>query len=163
MPQLDAATFLPQLVWLAITFIALYLILARVTLPRIGDVLDARQKRIDGNLEKAETLKEEAEAAREAYERSLEQARTEAHAKLTAAADRLAKEAAERRHALEETLEVQAKAAEQRIHSARDEALGQVRAIAKDIARDAAVKLIGTTPDDKAIDDAVDAAARGQE
>lgn len=163
MPQLDVATFLPQLVWLAITFVALYLIMARIALPRIGDVLDARLKRIDGNLDKAEALKEEAEAAREAYEKSLAEAHAEAHAKLTAAADRIAKQAAERRDALAETLDAQAKAAEQRIHDARAEALGEVHAIARDISRDAAVKLIGATPDDKAIDDALDAAARGQE
>ena len=163
MPQLDTATFLPQLVWLAITFVALYLLMARVALPRIGDVLDARQKRIDGNLEKAEALKEEAEAAREAYEKSLEQARAGAHAKLTAAADRLALKADERRHALEETLTAQAKAAEERIHAARDQALGEVRAIVKDLAGDAAAKLIGAKPDDKAIDDALDAVARGQD
>lgn len=162
MPQLDVATFLPQLVWLAITFVALYLLMARIALPRIGDVLEARLKRIEGNLEKAEALKQEAEAAREAYEKSLEGARAGAHAKLTAAADRLAVEAAQRRNALEETLEIQAKAAEERIHGARDEALREVRAIAKDIAGDAAAKLIGAKPDDKAIDDALDAAARGQ-
>ena len=157
------ATFLPQLVWLAITFAVLYLLMARIALPRIGDVLDARLKRIEGNLEKAEALKEEAEAAREAYEKSLDEARAGAHAKLTAAADRLAEQATQRRHALEETLEVQAKAAEERIHAARSEALGEVRAIAKDIAGDAAAKLIGAKPDDKAIDDALETAARRQE
>ncbi len=163
MPQLDVTTFLPQLVWLAITFVALYLIMARIALPRIGEVLDARLKRIEGNLEKAEALKEEAEAAREAYETSLTKAHEEAHAKLTAAAERISKEALERRDALAETLDAQAKAAEQRIDSARAEALGQVHAIARDIARDAAAKLIGAAPDDKAVDDALDVAARGQE
>ena len=163
MPQLDVTTFLPQLVWLGITFVALYLLMARIALPRIGDVLEARLKRIEGNLDKAEAFKEEAEAARETYEKSLEEARANAHAKLTATADRLAEQAAERRHALEETLEVQAKAAEERIHAARTKALGEVHAIAKDIARDAAAKLIGAKPDDKAIDDALEDATRGQE
>ena len=53
MPQLDFATFPPQLFWLAITFIVLYVLMAWVGLPRVGGVIAARRNRIDGDLEKA--------------------------------------------------------------------------------------------------------------
>ncbi len=160
MPQLDPATFLPQLVWLAITFVGLYLILARVTLPGIADVLERRRQRIDGNLEKAEALREEAEAAREAYEKALEAARTEALARLTETADSLAREAAERHRALAATLAGQIREAEQRITEAKEEALKNVRMIAAEIAGEATEKLIGTRVDEKSVEAAVDAASR---
>src|SRR3990170_484006 len=51
LPQLNPADFSPQLIWLALTFVVLYLILARVALPRIGEVLDERRERegvVDG-------------------------------------------------------------------------------------------------------------------
>ena len=160
MPQLDPATFLPQLVWLAITFVGLYLILARVTLPGIADVLERRRQRIDGNLEKAEALREEAEAAREAYEKALEAARTEALARLTETADSLTREAAERHRALAATLAGQIGEAEQRITEAKEEALKNVRMIAAEIASEATEKLIGTKADEKSVEAAVDAASR---
>ena len=60
MPQLDVSTFPPQLVWLLITFVALFLIVWKVALPRIIDVRDNRQRRIEDDLARAETLREEA-------------------------------------------------------------------------------------------------------
>ncbi len=144
MPQLDTATFAPQLVWLAITFIGLYLILARAVLPRIASVLEARQKRIDGNLEKAETLKVKAEAARAAYEEALEEARLAAHRRLIEAAEVLAREAEERHDALAGKLAEQGKEAEERIGAATRDALKHVHTVAAEIAGAATEKLIGT-------------------
>ena len=71
MPQLEQiSTFPSQIFWLVITFAALFFVMWRIAVPRIADVLEARQKRIDDNLDKAETAKKEAEAAIEAYEQS---------------------------------------------------------------------------------------------
>ncbi|MFB3149920.1 MAG: F0F1 ATP synthase subunit B' [Alphaproteobacteria bacterium] len=143
MPQLDTATFAPQLVWLAITFIGLYLILARAVLPRIASVLEERQKRIDVNLEKAEALKVKAEAARAAYEEALDAARVAAHTRLSEAADVLAREAAERHEALAGKLAQEGKEAEERIGAAMEEALKHIHTVAAEIAGAATEKLIG--------------------
>jgi len=48
MPQLDIATFAPQLVWLAISFILLYVLMAWVGLPRISKAIAARRARMLG-------------------------------------------------------------------------------------------------------------------
>ncbi len=65
MPQLDFANPLTiaQVVWLAIIFVVLYLLLSRWALPQVGAVLEQRANRIQGDLEAAKTAKASADAA----------------------------------------------------------------------------------------------------
>ena len=56
MPQLNFHDFPPQLVWLLIVFAALYLVLSKVALPKVGEVLQMRADRIKGDLDRAAAL-----------------------------------------------------------------------------------------------------------
>src|ERR1700755_3597104 len=79
-PPFESSTFASQLVSLVIAFVALYLIVSRIALPRVGGVIDARQNKIEGDLAEAQKLKDESEAALKAYESELAAARTRASA-----------------------------------------------------------------------------------
>jgi len=78
MPQLDFATFPNQWFWLIVTLVILYLVLSRVALPRIASVLSERQGVMSSDLEQAETLKQRAVEAEQAYVKALADARAEA-------------------------------------------------------------------------------------
>src|SRR6478736_1475141 len=93
-PPFDSSTFASQLVSLVIAFVALYLIVSRIALPRVGGIIDARQNAIEGDLAAAQKLKDESDAALKAYESELAAARSRAQAisnetreKLNAAAE----------------------------------------------------------------------------
>ncbi|HEY1796983.1 MAG TPA: hypothetical protein VGG57_12785 [Stellaceae bacterium] len=76
MPQLDFTTFAPQLFWLLVTFVVLYGLMKWVAVPRVGRVIDARRDKLEGDLNRAARLKEEAEGVLAAYQRTLAEART---------------------------------------------------------------------------------------
>src|SRR3954454_24462647 len=79
-PPFQKETFASQLIWLAVFFIGLYLLMSRVALPRVGGIIAARASQIEGDLAEANRLKQETEGAITAYEKTLADARNNAQA-----------------------------------------------------------------------------------
>ncbi|MBC8270315.1 MAG: F0F1 ATP synthase subunit B' [Rhodospirillaceae bacterium] len=145
LPQLDVSTFPPQLIWLGLTFVVLYVTMSRIALPKISQVLEERQHRIDDNLKKAETLKEEAEAAAQAYEAALAKARSKAHQIMLETHNAIAEKAAETQGEVGTRLESQIKDAEGRILEAKNAAMAGLSAVAAEVALSACQKVSGET------------------
>lgn len=162
MPQFDPSMFAPQLFWLAVMFATLYFVMARHAIPRISEVLDERQRRIDENLERAQQLKAEAELAIAQYERALAESRAQAHEVMKQTADRLAREADARNKELAQRLAEQIKAGEARIQAAKDQAVANVRQVAGEVASAVVTKLVGAAPDPAKLDKAIAAAMQEQ-
>jgi len=162
LPQLDVSTFSSQIVWLTITFVALYVLMSKVALPRIGEVLEERQNKIDDNIAKAEALKIQAEAASNAYETSLSEARTKAQTAIRDVKEKATAEAAKSQAALNKKLQVQIASSEKAIASARDEALSGIKDVATDVASALVEKLIDEVPSDASVDKAITAALKGR-
>src|SRR5204862_6193677 len=74
-PPLQVETYASQLLWLALVFVALYLLMSRLALPRINSILEDRKQRIAGDLTAANRLKGESDGAMAVYEKSLTDAR----------------------------------------------------------------------------------------
>ena len=162
MPQLDYHTFAPQLVWLAITFVVLYVLMSRLALPKIKAAIDGRRHHLDHDLGRAAALKEEAEAALAAYQKTLADARAAAQETLRVTGEKLAAEAAERQRQLAATLAEQIAAAEARIAAGKDQALAEIRGVATEVGGAIVEKLTGTTPSADAMTGAVGRALNGR-
>lgn len=161
MPQLDPTFYPSQIVWLVITFVALYLVMWRVVVPRISDVLESRRQRIEDNLERAETLKKEAEAALRAYEKGLADARAEAHGILVEASTRLAEQTAKQEAEVAKKLAARIAASEAEIARAVQAALGSIRDVAAELVQEASQRLIGERPEIAEVGKAVDTVLKG--
>lgn len=144
MPQLDPSVFPTQLFWLTLTFVALYLILWKVALPRVTEVRESRQVRIESDLEKAEALKTEAEAALADYEKTIAEATAKAQDSVREAARKMSEDAEQKREALAARLADQLAEAEKRIADEKARAIDEIGEIAGELTQAAASRLIGS-------------------
>jgi F-type H+-transporting ATPase subunit b len=160
MPQLDPGSYASQVFWLVVTFVILYFLLWKVALPRVSAILRERQERIDGDLEKAQRLRAEADQVLQTYEAAMAEGRAKAQAALREAAERVSREAADRQAEASARIKDETDAAERRIEAAKREALDNVRQIAAGAARDAAAKLIGADISEREAEDAAAHAIR---
>ena len=96
MPQLDFSTFPSQAFWLVVSFALMWLVMAKMIVPKITDILNQRQRKIDDYLTAAGEFKQTAEEALEKYERVLREANAEAAENLRKAGEELEKKIAAR-------------------------------------------------------------------
>lgn len=143
MPQLDFTTYLPQVFWLVVTFVALYLIMWKIAVPGIADVLETRQKRMADNLDRAAEAKKEAEETLAAYEKTMSEARSQAQAMIAEAAQQMSKEAAERESKLADELNQRIAKSEAGIDKAIQDAMVSVQAAATEVAAATVERLTG--------------------
>jgi F-type H+-transporting ATPase subunit b len=160
-PPFESETFASQLVSLAVAFVALYLIVSRIALPRVGSLLTERQDKIDGDLAEAQKLKEASDGAMQAYEGELAAARSRAQAISAETREKLNAASEAERKTLEQRLSIKLAEAEKTIAATRTSAMSNVRGIASEAAAAIVQQLTGTAPDRKSVDSAVDASLKG--
>lgn len=146
MPQFDPTSFASQVFWLAVTFIVLYWVVAKLAVPRIGEVLDQRARVIQEDLDRALALKAETDAAVAAYERAMAAAREQAGDHMRAVTNEAKATADARTAELSTLVAKQVADAEARILKAKDDALASLKGIAAETAKDVVAKLAGLSP-----------------
>lgn len=157
LPQLtQTETFASQIFWTIVTFCLLYFVIAKVILPRIAGTMEERQDKLDDDLSRAEKLRLEADQVMAEHEQGLQQARSEATALLGKAQEAWQAEAAKRNAAEDAKLAEKIKADEARIVQARTEAEGNLKSVAATVATALTDKLIGVTPPEAQVTEAVD-------
>jgi F-type H+-transporting ATPase subunit b len=154
-PPFNAHTFPSQLVWLVLSFVLLYALMAKWALPQVAGVIEGRQKGIADDLAEADRLKRQSEEAIAAYEKALADARANAQAIANETREKQAAEADATRKRLEDDLNRKLADSEKTIAATKQAAMANVRGIAQDTASAIVERLIGTKPADQAVSDAV--------
>jgi F-type H+-transporting ATPase subunit b len=150
-PPFDASTYPSQILWFVIAFAILYALMSRVALPRIGDIKKMRRDAIAGELDQAQKLQAQADAAGAAYEKTLADAKARAQTLAQEMHAKLAAETAGKRHELDSDLNIRLAAAEGQIRDMKAKAMSNVSAIAREAAAQIVRHLTGRPADVNAI------------
>ena len=134
MPQFEFANFLPQMVWLAIFFAILYFGVVRLTLPKVGRVMSAREDQVAGDLDTAEKAKAEADRMAAAYEADVAEAQAGARARLAEAQAKAGKQLEAKLAESNAVIEARSAKAQASLDAARDKAMGEIEGVAADAA-----------------------------
>jgi F-type H+-transporting ATPase subunit b len=145
-PPLQSETYASQIFWLTVIFIALYLLMSRIALPRVGEIIATRQQHVDGDLAEAKSLKDSSDAAIAAYEKALADARGRAQALANETREKYAAAAEAARKELDAVLNTRLAEAEQAIATRRTAAMASVHDIAIETAAAIVERLTGNAP-----------------
>ena len=134
MPQLDISTFTSQLFWLCVCFFSMLFIMSKIIVPKIADIMDQRQRKIDGYLNKAHTLTLEAEEALKKYQDALADATREAGLAIAQTQNELAGYMQQKQDELNLKLQKKIEQGEAEINKNKEEALTKVKEVSEDLA-----------------------------
>lgn len=135
MPQLDPTYFASQIFWLGATFVVMYVVMAKLVIPRIGRVIESREAKIASDIAAAQTAKADAQAAIAAYEKDLAAARDAANTAISEAQRTISEKAAKEQGDADAKLAAEVAKAEQQIAVKLADAQSSLKPITAEIAQ----------------------------
>ena len=141
MPQLDFSSFSSQAFWIIVSFLLMWLIMANFIVPKIVDILNQRQHKIDDYLAAAEQFKQSAEEALEKYEKALKKANEQADENLRAAEEKLKRRIEEKEKQQAKILADLTEKSQQAIEVQRRQTMEQIEKISAELAMVIAQKI----------------------
>jgi F-type H+-transporting ATPase subunit b len=160
-PPFQQEYFPSQLLWFALAFGLLYVLMSRVALPRVATIIEDRRARIAADLAEAQRMQAESVAAAQAHEKALADARARSQSIAGEARDKMMAESEASRKALEAKLNAQLAEAEKTIAGTKESAMSNVREVAIDTAAAIVQRLIGSAPAPASVGQAVDRVLKG--
>ncbi len=141
MPQLDPTWFVSQFFWLCICFFTMLFLMSKIFIPKISDILEQRQRKIDDYLVKANQLKEQAEESLKKYQEALAKATAEANLSIESTRKEMNEYIAKKQNDLSDKLSKRLEEGENKINEAHKKAVNDVKNMAQNLALDVAAKI----------------------
>ena len=151
MPQLDPKYWASQAFWLAITFLALYLVISKIFIPKIENNIDTRENKIRKDLEEAKTFKEESEKKLKAYKEIILKAQNDSKKIISESRQKLNEEMQVKKKEVQKKIELEMKNAEKEIEKFKKESIGKVDLISTEITSNLLKNIFGEEPNESSV------------
>lgn len=160
MPQLEISTYLPQLFWLGIFFIILYIGMARWIVPLISSILESRSTKLYLMMKEAEHLKKQADALRVYMDEALQQSQQQARHVMSSTIQELKQAHKMEEQHLHQELSQRIYAAERKLEETQKEALFRAKKSIYELSQQMCLKLTGQNPDKQTLETMIEEAMR---
>jgi F-type H+-transporting ATPase subunit b len=159
MPQITQLSMIlaSQLFWLAIVFGIIFFGIGRGMLPKIQSTVDAREKKIAEDLERAQAARAGAEETEAKWRERMDKARADAAQLAQDARQESAKQTEAKVKKAADKINLKVEAAEGKIRDAVTAARAEIEAVAAEATQDMVGRLTGITVDKKEAAQAVKA------
>ena len=134
MPQLDPTYWASQAFWLILTFIVLYISIAKLYLPKIKNNLDDRENKIKDDLDAANKFKDLSELKLKEYEKILENSKKEVIKIHLDSKNKLDKDIQAKKDVMDKEIETEITKAQQEINELKKNSILDIQNISKDLA-----------------------------
>ena len=151
MPQLNPEFWISQIFWLTLTFGILYVVLAKLILPKISVNLETRKSKILENIEAAEKHREESGQKIKEFEKIFQDGKIEAKNYFNQARKKILKDINLKKENLDKVLNEEIKKAEIEIEDLKNKAPEKINKIAIEISTDLTQQLIGVSVNNSSI------------
>ena len=143
MPQLNPEFWISQIFWLVIVFGTLYVLLAKLILPKISYNLEARKSQIADNIEEAEKKREQSDQKIKDYEKIIIDAKIEAKNIYNKAREKILRDINSKKEKLEKEIDEEIKKAEKEILDLKVKSPVNINKIAIETSADLVKQIIG--------------------
>ena len=143
MPQLNPEFWISQIFWLIIVFGTLYVLLAKLILPKISYNLEARKSQIADNIEEAEKKREQSDQKIKDYEKIIIDAKIEAKNIYNKAREKILRDINSKKEKLEKEIDEEIKKAEKEILDLKIKSPVNINKIAIETSADLVKQIIG--------------------
>src|SRR5215210_3231953 len=159
MPQITQLPFIifSQLFWLAIVFGIIFFGIGRGMLPKIQSTVEARERRIAEDLERAQAARAEAEQTEAAWRERMDAARAEAARLAQEAKQASAKDTETKVRKAADKINLKVESAQAKVRDVVAAARAEIEAVAADATQQMVLRLTGITVDANAAKQAVKA------